>query len=366
MELKSHRFIKYFGSPQADLICQLAIIENFAEQKVIFEEGEIPDFLYLVLAGQVEFSKRVGLEQYQTVALAGPNDFFGEFGVLDGQPRSTRASASQETILAKIPRDKLMEILQLTNGSVVVQLFRHIIQHLRLTTDQYVNQIVYKEKMVSVGEMVNTIIHDFKSPFTSITLASSMLKEIHADEETAEWCDLIQAQVNRMLGMAEDLLAFTKGNSHLYKQPVNLALLLEQFKKLNAIYFKDTKIEFALQVDDQLWVNGDESKLMRVLQNLVGNAVECFGNRGGRIDIKIWKEQEWVEITIADNGPGIPEAIRDHLFESFVTYGKRGGTGLGTAIAKSIIDAHSGQISFQSQLGEGTTFHIRLPILTIN
>jgi signal transduction histidine kinase len=94
----------------------------------------------------------------------------------------------------------------------------------------------------------------------------------------------------------------------------------------------------------------------------VGNAVEAFKGCGGRVELTTWANDQEVQIQIRDNGPGIPEAIRDRLFEAFVTYGKHSGTGLGTAIAKSIIDAHGGQISFQSSYQEGTTFYIRLPL----
>jgi len=99
-----------------------------------------------------------------------------------------------------------MEILDNTKGKIVRELFRYIIKRVRYMTDQYVDQVVHKDKMELVGEMVNTIIHDFKSPFNSIQLSSSMLKEMYPDEETQEWCDLIQAQITRMLGMAEEVL----------------------------------------------------------------------------------------------------------------------------------------------------------------
>ena len=362
MELESHRFISYFEQDQADELCQLAVLERFPEQGVIFEENEIPDSLYLVLDGKVEFGKRIGQDQYQIIAVARPDEFFGEFGVLDGQPRSARALAGQGgATLAKIPKDTLMEILQRSPGSVVLTLFRHIIQYLRSTTDRYVHQIVHQQKMAVVGEMVNTIVHDFKSPVTGIQLASSMLKEMHIDEETQEWCELIQAQVTRMLAMAEEVLEFTRGSSVLNKKPVNLAETLEQFERLNRVYFKDANIEFVMQAKE-LWVNADEGKLMRVWQNLVSNAVDALEGRNGRIEIATIAREGWVEIDISDNGSGIPEAIQNRLFEPFVTYGKRGGTGLGTAIAKSIIDAHGGEINFTSDPEAGTTFYIRLPL----
>jgi signal transduction histidine kinase len=65
---------------------------------------------------------------------------------------------------------------------------------------------------------------------------------------------------------------------------------------------------------------------------------------------------------VSDNGPGIPEELRDTLFDAFVTHGKKKGVGLGLAIAKSIVEAHSGTITFDTSMGQGTTFHVRLPV----
>jgi signal transduction histidine kinase len=361
MDLESHKFISFFGPEQAAELCRIAIVENFPNEKIIFDEGDLSDFIYLVLEGQVEFRKHIGSNQYQTLTKASVNSFFGELGVLDGQPRSTQAIVCEKATLAKIPSDGLMEILDKTKGTVGIKLFSYMIQRLRDSTEDYVKQVVHKEKMVLVGEMLNTIIHDFKSPLSGINLASGMIKEQHPDEETAEWCDLIQAQAQRMLAMAEEFLEFVRGNAVLNKQPVNLALALQRFEKLNRVYFQEAQVEFVIQTADVV-VNADENKLLRVIQNLVGNAVEAFKGCGGRVELTVWANEEEVQIQIHDNGPGIPEAIRERLFEAFVTYGKHSGTGLGTAIAKSIVDAHGGEISFQSNGEEGTTFYIRLPL----
>lgn len=359
MELESHQFISYFEPEQAAQLCQMAILERYPEQTVVFEEDEVPDYLYLVLEGQVEFRKTTVSDKYHIISVAKQNDFFGEFGVLDGQPRSAQAIAYSGAILAKIPRIELMAILDNTKGCVILKLLGYIVRHLRATTAQYINQMIYQEKMSLIGEMVNTIIHDFRSPVTGIQLASVMLKETHPDEDTIEWCDIIQAQVKRMLGMAEEALEYASGNAVLKKEPVKLTSLLQQFEKLNRIYFKDTHVDFKFDVPEIL-VNVDENKLMRVLQNLISNAVEAFKGNGGCIEVTANNNGKGVKIQICDNGPGIPEAIRDNLFDPFVTHGKRGGTGLGTAIAKSIIEAHNGEIYFQTNC-KGTTFYINLP-----
>ena len=362
MELNAHKFVSFFEPEQAAALCRIAVVENLSDRAIIFDEGDPADFLYLVLAGQVEFRKRIAPNQYQTLTKALPNGFFGELGILDGQPRSTQAIVCQEATLAKIPGHSLMEILEKTKGSVAIKLFGYMIQRLRDSTDEYVKQVVHKQKMVLLGEMLNTVIHDFKSPLSGINLASGMVKELHCDdEESVEWCNLIQAQAYRMSVMAEEFLEFVRGNSVLNKQPINLTQVMQLFERLNRVYFQEAQVEFVTRVADVV-VNVDENKLLRVVQNLVGNAVEAFKGCGGRVELTAWVNESDVNIKIRDNGPGIPDAIKERLFEAFVTYGKHSGTGLGTAIAKSIVDAHGGEISFESSCQEGTTFYIRLPL----
>lgn len=361
-ELIYHRFMGYFESDHAQQLCQVAFVQKYPDKTIVFEEGEYSDFLYLVLAGSVEFSKFTSSNQYQKVAVAQPDDFFGECGILDGQPRSARAVTQGETQLAKIHRDHLLEVLKEAKGDVVLKLFGKITQNLRRTTTKYIKQLAYKEKMELVGEMVNSILHDFKSPFTGIQLSNSLLKEMHSDDESQELCDLISIQIQRMLGMAEEVLEFSQGCPKLCLKPLHLAELLAKFEKLNRVYLKSSQIKFELEITHDIIINADEQKLIRVLQNLVGNAVEALTPSGGCIQMLATVEQNWVKLTISDNGPGIPADIQDCLFEAFVTHGKPSGTGLGTAIAKSIIEGHGGKINFRSNSMEGTTFYIHLPL----
>jgi signal transduction histidine kinase len=361
-DLKSHRFIQYFEQDEAEKLCSVAEIKEYLDQSIIFEEGEFPDSLYLILQGQVNFVKPIESGQYQTIATAQANDYFGEFGVLDGQPRSARAIAIDSVKLAKISQHHLLETLKNAKGSIALKLFSKMSQHLRKTTNQYVNQVAHKEKMEIIGEMVNTILHDFRSPFTGIQLASAIIKEAHSDEETQEWCDLITMQIQRMLNMAEEVLEFSKGSAILEIFPIALKDILDKFEKLNQIYFQSNQVFFSYQIEPDIIITVDENKFIRVLQNLVTNAVEAFNQPDGFIQIEAIKKQNWAEIMIKDNGPGIPETIQDHLFDTFVTYGKLRGTGLGTAIVKSIIEAHNGEIQFISAPNQGTTFKIRLPL----
>lgn len=366
MDIQAHQFVTFFDSERSTKLCELAMIETFSDDTIIFEEGEIPDFLYLVLEGEILFRKQIAGNNFQIVARAVPNDFFGEFGILDGQPRSAQAIVRGSATLAKIPRNIVIDILDNTRGAVVLKLFHYVIQRLRATTEQYVKQLAYKEKMVLVGEMVNTIIHDLKSPLSGIQLSSGMVREMHSeDEETIEWCNLIQAQATRMTAMAEELLEFARGSAVLHKRSINLVEPLKHFEKLNSIYFQDENVDFSIVCPEDLIIEVDDTKLARVLQNIVINAVQAFDGSGGNVAITVRKFTDCIRLEIRDNGPGIPEDIRENFFDAFVTYGKQGGTGLGTAIAKSIIEAHDGQIYFETSHETGTTFFIELPLSVI-
>jgi signal transduction histidine kinase len=120
-------------------------------------------------------------------------------------------------------------------------------------------------------------------------------------------------------------------------------------------------ITFDVTVDLEGALLVDKDKFQRVVLNLAGNAREALAP-GGVLRILVAREDKMAHITVKDNGPGIPEEIRTRLFEPFVTHGKKGGTGLGTAISKKIVEEMGGRIWFNTASGRGTTFHIQLPL----
>ena len=102
-------------------------------------------------------------------------------------------------------------------------------------------------------------------------------------------------------------------------------------------------------------------RFLRVIQNLVGNSVDALAPAGGTVRLSARRARDGFEISIRDDGPGIPEPIRKRVFEPFVTHGKQNGTGLGLAIAKSLVEAHGGKISLSTRTGQGTNVRIHLP-----
>jgi signal transduction histidine kinase len=175
---------------------------------------------------------------------------------------------------------------------------------------------------------------------------------------------MMKGQINRVKSMAEELLEFALGTSTIRFEEIELADLVNQFHFLNRDFFKSTPVAVEVKFEPVM-VQGDPNKLLRVFQNLVNNAIDVLKTHpGGKVHFTALPVGDLAEIRISDNGSGIPEVIRDRLFEPFVTHGKKNGTGLGMAITKSIVVAHKGRIFFETETGKGTTFVVQIPRMT--
>jgi len=362
MDLASHRFFNHFPDALGARLARLAKPRRRAAKAVIFNEGDASDAIYLVLSGRIALVKRVPGGYTQIIAHKGPDDYFGELGVLDGSGRSTGAVADGPVVLARITKADFLKILSQSPWHSVLRLFNHVSENLRATNERYVTEVVRKEKITLIGEMANGMIHDFKSPFTTIRLAVDMISTKHADEPTQQLCRTVLRQIHRLGGMVEEVLEFAKGDAQLNLQPIRLEALFAAVAEHAGDALQHTRTRLEAR-PTPLVVPLDFDRFLRVLQNLVTNASEAIGaERRGRITLSATRRGEHGIITVEDDGPGIPSPIRDTLFEPFVSHGKRGGTGLGLAVAKSVVEAHGGTISYRDSPRRGTTFVIRLPL----
>ena len=243
---------------------------------------------------------------------------------------------------------------------VHIDIFNRTIQQLRRTDKRGVSAGVRREKMALLGELAGTIIHDLRNPCHGISMAGMLIQELHSDDKTDRCCQIIENQVHRIISMVEELLEFSRGTYRLKRQSTSLAGLMEQFAFMNRDFLQQNNIELELR-PAEVSFNADGNKLMRVLQILVHNAAEAFKESDGKVTISGRSLGHEIEICVRDNGPGIPDDIKDHLFEPFVSTSTNGGTSLRLAIAKSIVEAHGGRILCESKPGAGTAFYLRLP-----
>jgi signal transduction histidine kinase len=106
-------------------------------------------------------------------------------------------------------------------------------------------------------------------------------------------------------------------------------------------------------------VKADEAQLRQVFLNLIRNAREAMP-RGGQLTVTAWHTPEGVEVRVQDTGEGMTPEVQERLYEPFFTT-KTGGTGLGLALSRQIVESHGGRLSLESAVGRGTTFHVFLP-----
>lgn len=363
MNLLDHPFFTDLPAEHAEQLSARCTIGEVQAGETVFREGDPSDCICLVLEGLVTFYKQTPDGRERSVSQCSEGAFFGEVGVFTGAPRALSAVASDSVRLGFIHRDALVSFIRHTSGPVE-QVLGSIVRHLHDTTRHYMEDILQQEKLSLVGTMMNSIIHDFKNPFTMISLGTQLMQKRYPDDpKLQKICNNIGDQIQRMLDMANELAEFSRGAAtELKTTQVHLPKFFAGFHELNEPFFQSDRIDVTIECAD-LDLEAESNKLMRVLQNLTGNAVEAFGDtKSGHVKLTAAPDgDDWVVLTVEDNAGGIPEEIQATLFEPFVTFGKSRGTGLGTAIVKSIVDAHGGSIRFKSVQGQGTCFTIRLP-----
>lgn len=223
-------------------------------------------------------------------------------------------------------------------------------------------ELIQKERLSTVGQMASGIIHDFRSPMTAISLGMELLRNNQSIPESRrqELFEHIRLSLDRMNRMTQDLLDFARGETRL--DPVRFAIP-ELIGRLcrhisSPLHARAIRLNIVEQYDGSGFV--DPERLERALINIINNAEDATP-QGGSITVETRLEDDQILISIRDTGSGIPEEIRDRIFEPFVTARKKKGTGLGLAISKKIVDQHGGTISYESISGVGTTFTVRLP-----
>ena len=174
----------------------------------------------------------------------------------------------------------------------------------------------------------------------------------------------MQPRIKKHVAQLEDLIQ--RLEVHLQKKPVVLSEFLSDVVRNFEQDHHTRGIELSTDFGWDGTLVMDQDRIERVVENVVRNAIQAIqgSNSTGKVELKTCAKQDngMMMLSIQDNGPGIPDEVREHLFEPFFTHGKKEGTGLGLAVAARVIEEHGGKIHVGSELGKGTTFDICLPI----
>jgi signal transduction histidine kinase len=201
--------------------------------------------------------------------------------------------------------------------------------------------------------------HDLRAPLRAISNLADWLQEDLADQippENKEQLDLMQSRVKRMDGFIQGLLEYSRaGRQNLETTPVDVGMLVSE-----VIDSLSPPPEFCITVSDSLpTIDTQKLLLQQVLLNLISNAIKYHDRPDGHVDILVKDQDDFVEFSIADDGPGIDPEYQERIFGIFQTLNSRDSvesTGIGLSIVKKLVEQQSGSISVQSALGEGSTF----------
>ncbi|CUS96026.1 Signal transduction histidine kinase, partial [Candidatus Kryptonium thompsonii] len=223
-------------------------------------------------------------------------------------------------------------------------------------------ELVNNERLAIVGKMASSIIHDIKNPMTTIKAYAQVLRKKIGESEAIKLVDEVIKQIDRLVNMTQEILDFSRGVTSIEFSKINLGDFIDGVIAFLNEDFKKNKIEIEKQIEFDGEVEIDVDKMTRVVFNIAHNSRDAMPE-GGKFIIKTWRENDSFFMQFTDTGKGMPEEVKKKLFEPFVTYGKKHGTGLGMAIVKKIVTEHKGEIFVESELGKGTTITLQLPIV---
>jgi signal transduction histidine kinase len=360
MDAHANRFLEGFSVEGREKLSNAVILENYGDRHFLFREGDVADGICMVLNGEIEIFRQLGNHE-QLLRVVVENDFLGELSVLDGLGRSASARTRGPATVGRIPTAALMEVLEREPAHVMLHVFRQLLSYLRATNDLFLGEVLHKEKLSLLGEMACSLMHDLRNPLTGISLSADILAlKNPGDAEAERCCEGIRFQCDRVAAMTKELFEFSRGESTMHPTRTTAMRFLERFRSLHADYIQQTGLTFQMDADAGE-IEIDIMRCMRLLQNLVTNAVEALvGRTDGSVRLRAWVEEGFFCLSVTDNGPGIPKEIRDRVFEPFVTHGKKGGIGLGMAIVQNVVTAHKGKIKLETT-AEGTSFLIQIP-----
>ncbi|MEX2116664.1 MAG: HAMP domain-containing sensor histidine kinase [Bacteroidota bacterium] len=224
-------------------------------------------------------------------------------------------------------------------------------------------QLVHKERLSTVGQMASSIIHDFRNPMTGVALGIERLQlnEPISPEARDRLFTLIKSSVERVNRMMQELLDFSRGDVRLNYSECSVNEFVQGIQRSIEMDMEHKEIRFTCENVYQGTAVLDRDRLQRAVMNILSNAEDATP-RGGHISMTVSSNDGLLLFRIQDTGPGIPEQIKDRIFEPFVTHGKSRGTGLGLAITRRIVEEHYGEVQFETKQGKGTIFSIKLPL----
>jgi len=224
-------------------------------------------------------------------------------------------------------------------------------------------QIIKSEKLAAIGTTVAGIAHELKNPLTYLlTVAQSMGQSWNNESFKESVIKMFPSEVERMKLIIDGLSDYSKMQA-LRFEPVEVTTVLNKVIAILGYEIKKNNVYVVTNyppAGEKAVAKADNNRLVQVFMNIIANAVQALGPKGGDLKVVVRAEQNKIIVAITDTGPGMDKETIQKIFDPFFTT-KEAGTGLGLSITKKIVDEHQGKLLVESIPGKGTTFTVSLP-----
>ena len=227
--------------------------------------------------------------------------------------------------------------------------------------------LLESEQLATIGRMASSISHDLRHALAAVVANSEFLCDGRlTSSQREELYQEVRTGVNQMTDLIDSLLEFARNRESLSPSYANISETVQRAMQAVQLHPRHQGTLIDVQSNGQTLAWFDARKLERALYNLLLNACEAAPGDRGRVQVTIERNDSSLGIAVSDNGPGIPEEIRDRLFHPFVSFGKENGTGLGLTVVQKIVQDHGGNVTVERtgdvQSGDArTVFRIVIP-----
>ena len=369
------------------------IVDRISDSYIVLnDDGSITDFNQTFLTTfNIKDSKDLRGQNFETF-LKGNNLYLNFKKIKNALPKvkNSEKTVSFDLYIRKIEKHFHIEINSILSegaslGTLI--LFKDVTQHIedmqKIKDTQ--ETLMEAERLSSLGQLIGGIAHNLKTPIMSIAGAAEGLTDLvkeydssiddpevnsqdHHDiaKDMNEWIVKIKEYTEYM----SDIITAVKGQAVTLSETENVSFDIDELVKRVDILMKHelknalVYLNVQMKAPKNTTIHGDVNSLVQVINNMISNSIQAYNGKPEQyIDLTLEKQKNNLIISVKDYGSGLPQKVKEKLFKEMITTKGKNGTGLGLYMSYSTIKAHfNGDITFESEENEGTTFNIILPL----
>jgi signal transduction histidine kinase len=232
-----------------------------------------------------------------------------------------------------------------------------------ITSARLRHEVLMAERLAAVGRVAASVAHDLRSPLGGILRSAEFLARPELSPEMRQrLSQAVTSLIHRLINTTQQILDYVHHEElPLKRTPTSLAGFLDEVLAVLDVDFSDRGIEVIRHWDYEGTVVMDADRMAQVVYNIAANARDAMPE-GGLFSVATCQDGQEVVVRFSDTGPGVPEELRDRVFEPFFTHGKREGAGLGLSIARRIVEEHGGRLWIEAGEQHGAAFVLSLPL----